>query len=265
MVNAAMEIARGPRPRAGLLLVITAGEETGCKGAVHLAAQPGVLDRAGAIVVGEPTANYPLLGHKGAIVLKAVTHGVTAHMPRCRSWGSTRSMPRPGPWHDWKISSFRDDPHPVLGAPTLNVGTIEGGMNLNSVPDRAVIGIDVRTISGQSVQATVDDLAAALGADVSLEDVSSLDGIYTEPGNRVGSRGVRGDGADPGANVPNRVLPAYFTDAAILGPAFDGPPTVILGPGDPQMAHQTDEYCAIDQIDAMTQAYLQIATRWCGV
>jgi succinyl-diaminopimelate desuccinylase len=159
---------------------------------------------------------------------------------------------------------FRDDPHPVLGAPTLNVGTIEGGMNLNSVPDRAVIGIDIRTISGQSVQATVDDLAAALGADVSLEDVSSLDGIYTEPGTEwvhevyevmepiLGER-------------PEARTASYFTDAAILAPAFDGPPTVILGPGDPQMAHQTDEYCAIDQIDAMTQAYLQIATRWCGV
>jgi metal-dependent amidase/aminoacylase/carboxypeptidase family protein len=32
---------------------------------------------------------------------------------------------------------------PVMGAPTLNVGTLHGGLNLNSVPDRAEILIDI--------------------------------------------------------------------------------------------------------------------------
>src|SRR6185437_2870919 len=56
----APELARGP----GLVIVITAGEEIGCEGAKHLA-DHGLLGRAGAIVVAEPTANYPYIGHKG--------------------------------------------------------------------------------------------------------------------------------------------------------------------------------------------------------
>ena len=40
--------------------------------------------------------------------------------------------------------------HGVLGAPTLNVGTIQGGLNINSVPDRALIGIDIRTIPNKT-------------------------------------------------------------------------------------------------------------------
>src|SRR6516225_5465736 len=51
-VELAGELARGP----GLVLVITAGEEVGCEGAKHLA-DHHLLERAGAIVVAEPTAN----------------------------------------------------------------------------------------------------------------------------------------------------------------------------------------------------------------
>ena len=43
-VVAALEIAAFPRS-AGLILVITAGEETGCEGAAHLARSGGILGR----------------------------------------------------------------------------------------------------------------------------------------------------------------------------------------------------------------------------
>jgi hypothetical protein len=52
----------------------------------------------------------------------------------------------------------------------------------------------------------------------------------------------------------------YFTDAAALKPAFDGAPTVILGPGDMTLAHQTDEYCAVE-IEEAANIYKAIARR----
>jgi succinyl-diaminopimelate desuccinylase len=54
----------------------------------------------------------------------------------------------------------------------------------------------------------------------------------------------------------------YLTDAAALKPAFDGAPTVILGPGDMTRAHQTDEYCALDKIGEAANIYEAIAHRW---
>ncbi|MGH8689052.1 MAG: M20 family metallopeptidase, partial [Burkholderiales bacterium] len=63
----------------GLVLVLTAGEENGCVGSRHLAALPKLMGRAGAIVVGEPTSNYPMVGHKGSIKLHAAFKGVSAH------------------------------------------------------------------------------------------------------------------------------------------------------------------------------------------
>ena len=56
----------------------------------------------------------------------------------------------------------------------------------------------------------------------------------------------------------------YFTDAAALTPAYGGPPTVILGPGEPKMAHQTDEYCIVNRIDQAVLAYTELTRSWCG-
>jgi succinyl-diaminopimelate desuccinylase len=50
---------------------------------------------------------------------------------------------------DFERFSFDVAPHPLLGGPTLNLGTIKGGTNLNSVPDLAEFTIDIRTIPGQ--------------------------------------------------------------------------------------------------------------------
>ena len=58
---------------------------------------------------------------------------------------------------------------PVLGAPTLNVGTIPGGLNINSVPDRAMIGIDIRTIPAQGTRKAANSLTSYLGEDVSWQ------------------------------------------------------------------------------------------------
>jgi succinyl-diaminopimelate desuccinylase len=82
---------------AGAVLIITAGEETGSEGAYHLCRQKGLLGAAGALIVAEPTSNAPLIGHKGALWLKAVARGVTAHgsMPekggQCRHQSSACS------------------------------------------------------------------------------------------------------------------------------------------------------------------------------
>jgi succinyl-diaminopimelate desuccinylase len=63
--------------------------------------------------------------------------------------------------------------------------------------------------------------------------------------------------------VPRGV--SYFTDASALTAAFGHPPTVILGPGEPGMAHKTDEFCRLSRIEEATAAYTDIAGKWCGL
>jgi len=262
-VTAALELARLPRPAAGLVLVITAGEETGCEGAYHLARQEGVLGKAGAVVVGEPTANYPYVGHKGALWLEARSRGVTAH----------GSMPEKGVNAIYKAAravakledfGFNLAPHPEMGSPTLNVGTIRGGLNINSVPDETVVGIDIRTIPGQAHRDLQESIRSYLGDDADVSLLIDAQGVWTDPADGWMQEvfgimdGILGE-------VPEPRAATYFTDASVLTPAYDGAPTVILGPGEPAMAHQTDEYCMVDRIDQAFEAYKRIAAAWCGL
>jgi len=262
MTAAVLDLAARPRPRRGIELVLTAGEETGCEGAYHLARTTGALGRAGAVLVGEPTSNAPLVGHKGALWLEARTSGVTAH----------GSMPERGDNAVYKAAravskledfGFNVAPHPALGSPTLNVGTIRGGLNVNSVPDEAVIGVDIRTVPGQDHGTLREALVGYLGGEVEVAAFVDVPGIWTEPDN-AWVRRVFAIMADILGEQPEARSVSYFTDASVLTPAYGGPPTIILGPGEAAMAHQTDEYCEAGRIGQAVESYVRIARDWCG-
>jgi succinyl-diaminopimelate desuccinylase len=248
---------------SGAVLVVTAGEEIGCEGAFHLA-RAGILGSAGAIVVAEPTSNAALVGHKGALWLRLTLKGVTAH----------GSMPHLGINAAYKAArvltaletfQFNVAPHPYLGSPTLNVGTVRAGLNVNSVPDLAEIGIDIRSIPGLDHSRIQEHLKSELGDDISLEPIVDVGAVWTDPSSPWIKevygivRTVTGEeaGSEP------RTAP-YFTDASALTPAFGGPPTIILGPGEAAKAHQTDEFCSVQRIREASDIYSRLAARWSG-
>jgi succinyl-diaminopimelate desuccinylase len=261
IVEAALRLAKLPLPKAGITVLLVAGEETGCEGAAHLARTPGALGSAGALVVGEPTGNRPVIGHKGALWLKARTSGVTAH----------GSMPEMGVNAVIKaaravlaLSGFRFEVEPdeLLGAPTLNVGTLHGGLNVNSVPDEAVIGIDIRTIPAVKHSELKRKLQELLGPDVELTPTVDLEGVRTPQNHPFVRRvlevtaSVTGERESPG-------VATYFTDASVLTPAYGGVPTVVLGPGEMALCHQTDEHCRVERIEQAVEIYAQLARGWC--
>lgn len=249
--------------RADVRLVFTAGEECGCHGAQHLASLPGVLGHAGAMVVGEPTGNHAWVAHKGCLRFAVTSHGVTAHA----------SMPEQGDNAIHKAAAavlalsrfeFGIEPHPLLGRPTLNIGTIAGGLNVNSVPDTTVIGLDIRTIPGLSdehihgrVQDTVGEWAEVTRLDSGAAIESDPDDPWVQQVLDVLQelQGTR----------PTLGSAPYFTDAAFLKPALGQPPTILFGPGDAEMAHKTDEWCDLGKLELAEEAYFEILRRWCEV
>lgn len=259
-VVAALALAERLRNSPGVTLVLTADEECGCGGAAYLAQKTNLLGKVGALVVGEPTANYPLVGHKGALWLEARTSGVTAH----------GSMPERGDNAIYKAVNAVDalrrfdfgiPGHSLMGPPTLNVGTLHGGLNINSVPDRAAIGIDIRTIPGQQHDALRARLAQALGDDVEIAPLIDVQAIYTDPHDPwiqqvfgVAGRHLR--------EAPTPRSATYFTDAAVLNAAYRDIPICVLGPGEPQLAHQTDEYCLVDRVEQSVAIFSDLIREW---
>ena len=259
-VVAAIRLARELETGPGMVLIITAGEETGCEGAYHLAELGNVLGDAGAIVVAEPSSNLPFIGHKGALWLKAVANGLTAHgsMPELGVNAIYKAARTISQLEDFDFNVAR---HPVLGKPTLNVGTVHGGMNINSVPDRAEVGIDIRTLPDQDHGDLCAHLSSYLGDDIAVEPIVDVGSVWTDPAEDW-MLDVFDVMAEILGKMPEVCTATYFTDAAALTPAYGGPPTVILGPGEAAMAHQTDEYCVVDRIDQAVDAYVEIAKRW---
>ena len=259
-VVAAVRLGRELAARPGVILVITAGEETGCEDAYHLAGLGDVLGEAGAIVVAEPPSNQPWIGHKGTIWLTARTTGVTAHgsMPEHGVNAVYKAAEAIGKLEDFDFNIARDA---ILGKPTLNVGTVHGGININSVPDRAEIGIDIRTTPGQDHATVRSDISRYLGDDVELEAIVDVGGVLTDPANEW-MQEVFDIMSGILESRPETQAASYFTDASALAPAYGGVPTVILGPGEAAMAHQTDEYCVVDRIGEAVEAHTEIARHW---
>jgi succinyl-diaminopimelate desuccinylase len=261
IVEAALRLAKVPL-KAGITVVLVAGEETGCEGAAHLARTRGVLGRAGALVVGEPTGNRPVIGHKGALWLQARTRGVTAHgsMPEMGVNAVVKAARAVLALNEFRFGAARDD---LLGGPTLNVGTIRGGLNVNSVPDEAVVGIDIRTIPAVKHADLRRRLEALLGPEVELTPAVDLEGIRTAEDDPFVRRVVEITASVTGTREPPGAA-TYFTDASVLTPAYGGVPTVVLGPGEMALCHQTDEHCRVDRIEQAAEIYAQVARGWCA-
>jgi len=259
---AARNLSKTLKNSPGIVVVLTAAEEGGCIGSARLAAMPELMGKAGAIVVGEPTSNAPLVGHKGSVKFHAAFKGVSAH----------GSMPQLGVNAIYKAAraimkleafEFGVPAHPVMGAPTLNVGTVDGGSGINLVPDSASIGVDVRTVPGMDHGVLLARLKPLLG-DAELEIVSDLDAVWTEPAKAWIQKVF--EICRPVLKEKPAVSTApYMTDAANLRKAWPGAPVIVLGPGEAAMAHQTDEYCHMGRIGQSVELYEAIIRDWCGV
>jgi succinyl-diaminopimelate desuccinylase len=263
MLIAARNLAQHLPGTAGIRLVLTAAEEGGCVGSRHLAEMPGLLGHVGALVVGEPTSNYPHVGHKGSVKFWAKFRGVAAH----------GSMPELGVNAIYKAAAaierlaafdFAIRPHPVMGAPTLNVSIMHAGNTINSVPDEAVIGVDVRSVAGLDHAEVMQRLRTLLGDDVELEVFQDAPAVWTEPETEWVQR-VFGICARTLGEQPEPRTMSYNTDAGNLLKVYRGAPTVVLGPGDAAMAHQRDEYCRISKIRESVAIYEAIIRDWCTI
>jgi succinyl-diaminopimelate desuccinylase len=137
-------------------------------------------------------------------------------------------------------------------------------MNVNSVPDRAEFGVDIRSIPGQRHAQIRDQIASVLGNEVIVEATVDVESVWTEPSDPWLSSVFDICAAVQGRRPKIETAP-YFTDASALTPALGGVPTVILGPGPAELAHQTDEWCEIAKIEEATEIYRRIIAAWCGL
>ena len=254
------QVARHKSFQRGVTLVITSGEETGCQGAFHLG-RVGALGASGLLVVAEPSSNQPIIAHKGSLRLCVKARGKTAHS----------SMPELGDNAIDKIADlicrlrsyrFNVQPDALLGKTTASVTTISGGLNINSVPDAASFTVDIRTIPQHRHEDVLNEIKALFGTDAEITIVTDFSGFSTDTDDPALTPLIkiltnRFGGPPTFGGAP------YFTDASALVPAFGHVATVIIGPGEAEQAHKTNEYCFVHRIEEATEIYQELIDAMC--
>ncbi len=272
MLSAVARLAQDrPAGMPSILLALTVNEEYGFSGAVKLtelfgASAGGIVPRRpDAALVAEPTGLDVVVAHKGMVRWQCHTRGRAAHSahPEAGENAIYRMAHVLNVLEEYARDVVaRAGSHPLCGPATLSVGTIGGGVSVNTVPDRCTIEIDRRLPPGEdgglARRAVIEYVESRLGAEFPVEhDRSYLSGPAL-------SDAANGPLADRLASVVcdvagpcRRVGVPYGTHAAVYAAA--GVPSVVFGPGFIEQAHTRDEWVPVDQV----RAAAEVVYRFC--
>jgi len=256
MLTALTRVAEKKANHCPLLLVATMDEESSYGGIrAFLADGP----RARAAVVGEPTQLEVVVAHKGALRCAIATHGKSAHSSHPDQGVNAiyRMMPLVADLEALAQELPTRAAHPLVGPPTLSVGTIHGGLTINTVPDRCTIEVDRRLLPGESV----DEAAAEIQAIVERHGATTHElftGLPFEVSQDAEVVGLASAAAAAVLGEAKVVGVPYGTEASAVLRA--GIPAVVLGPGDAAQAHSADEWVDLAQLDAAARIYQHIMT-----
>ena len=147
MIIAAKAIKKSKLELKGdLIFSGTAGEETDSIGAFDFLNKGGLKD-VGAIIIGEPSSCGINIAEKGALWLAITTFGKTAHAAFPDS-GINAITCMNTLLNEILNYKFKYCENELLGHPTMNIATINGGVKTNVVPDKCKVTLDIRTVPG---------------------------------------------------------------------------------------------------------------------
>ena len=272
------------RPPVTLSFAFVSDEEVAGDAGVAALLEADRLE-ADACVIGEPTCtgvdHSITVADRGSIWLTLEATGEAAHGSRPmlgenaidRLWtavgtvrsrleGRTLSVPDPvDPIVEESVDYYARSMGNVTARrlferPTVNLGTIDGGESVNSVPRSARAELDVRLTAGVDTHAVLEEIRAWIDDcdGVEVADVSWSVGTYEKPESSlvVATRTVAQD------VLGDRVYRRSATgggDAKRLRNA--GIPTVEFAVGS-ETVHACDEYTTVDALAATADTYARL-------
>lgn len=243
-----------------IVLAGTVDEELHAKGALALVDR-GL--RPDLVILGEPTELNMIHAHKGAVRFHLETLGKSCHssMPHLGKnafYTMSEILLRIRAMNDIQLPKIKN---PDLGSPTINPGTITGGISVNAVPDHCMIDIDFRTIPGQTVMDVFELLKTA------LKDIDPADYKINSP--HLDAMAMY----TPKDSTYSKILcrccqkfhPAsefqvasYATDAQAFSPIHT--PALVFGPGSIKVAHTIHEFLPIHELDTSIKIMKEFLT-----
>ncbi|MFA9230361.1 MAG: acetylornithine deacetylase [Microgenomates group bacterium] len=269
-IVAMTEAARRPL-KTPMHLALSYDEEIGCMGVRSLIDNLQTAPRRPRMcIVGEPTGMQVATGHKGKIALRATCVGREGHSAlaplalnalhlAADFVNVVRSLQA-----EVAANGLHDGDYDVPYS-TLHVGKLNGGVQVNIVPNHAVVDFEIRSLAGEDTDALIAALnrgAQAIlaplhaqfpEADIRIERLWDYPGLGTASDAAVVNfvKGLTG------ANGTMKV--AFGTEGGLFDARL-GIATVICGPGSMTQGHKPDEYVSVEQIErceAMLSALIE--------
>jgi len=252
-VHALITIERSKIPlhQGAVILHLVSDEEShGHQGMGFLAQRERI--QGDAALVGEPTDLQPVIAQKGALWLRILTIGKSAHGSRPHlGVNAVEKMMK-------LIERFNlirlDKEHPLLGKPTLNIGTIQGGTKVNVVPDGCEIEVDRRMLPGEKKEEVLREIKEILDSLQSqdplfqyrMEEIDFAEPSEVDPEEEIVKTGVEAIQNVMGKKPTLRGF-SGFTDSRFYTNQCHIP-TLIFGPGGADQSHTTDESVEVDAL-----------------
>ena len=223
-------------------------------------------------IVGEPTGNKLIIGHRGTGEFMAVVRGKSCHA----------SVPEEGVNPLFAMAEFirrvgelEMPSDELLGKATLVPTKLQSDQPCtNVVPSEIRLWLDWRSVPGQERDYLVNELNAILSecmtertsGEVALAKLTGKYYTGKELSQEACMSCFKIDSRHPLVRTAQKALSkvlgeriepsvvTYASDAAIL--AEHGVPTLIFGPGEPSMAHVRDERIELAQMRQAAKGYL---------
>ena len=256
----------GFKPGGTIELALVADEETmGLKGAKPLV-ESGTL-QPDIVIVGEPTSLRIVRAQRGPCWFRIIARGVAGH-------GSAPERGVNAIKHMAEIvlhleETLPDITHPIVGGPSINVGTISGGEKVNVIPALCVAEIDRRTIPGETEDSVRAQIESAIELakkrfpeiDARVEIPVFGEPFESDPDSSVVREMSRAT-EEARSKPPEIIGFRGSSDARFFAEA--GAEVAVCGPGDITVAHTARESINLDELHAGALAYALAFARLSG-
>lgn len=254
--------AHNIKPKVNLRFIATCDEEKDGLGARKVM-EKGLLDHPSLILIGEPTDLNLGIAQKGCLWLEFNIKGRVSHS--AYPWEGINAIQ-----YGMKICGELQEyvhqfAHPLLSNSTAEITMLNGGIAPNMVPDYCKIIMDIRYTPNLSYELIMQKLneicqyykdKTNYNLDVAYKAINHRIGIETEQNNAWLERMCC---IIHEYNIAIKYIGInFFTDASIFTESFNIP-TILFGPGCPDMAHKPNESVNInkfyDSIDILSNTF----------
>jgi acetylornithine deacetylase len=220
---------------------------------------------ADAAIVTEPTELEIAVAHKGFVWAEIEVTGEAAHGSRPHL--GVDAIVKAGPILSGigeLDRSLGAREHELLGRGSVHASVISGGVEMSSYPGRCLIGLERRTLPGETaadVEAELEALLERCRATDEALVVEKRMGLVREPFEVDRSADIVSAVAAAAGDGRAIAGVSYWADSAFIAAA--GIPTVLFGPIG-EGAHAQMEWVSLDSTETVARALVDVAAKICA-